>query len=215
MRKIDSLLNIFSKLSNIEITVNIVVGICIIALFISVFINFIESNDRKDVKREKKSIVETGTMTAFFVIFYLLIRLRIGQFMINSFHIYFTIIIIGLCIIVFGCIFNIIGRFNLGKNWGNQIKIYDGHTLVKNGVYSIVRHPLYASIIWMFTGASIIYLNWSSFLANILIFIPFMYYRAKQEEEMLSKQFTEYKKYKDKVGMFFPRIIRGSNNESM
>ena len=115
--------------------------------------------------------------------------------------------IIGLLILIIGCIINIIGRINLGKNWSNQIKIYDDHSLVSNGVYKIVRHPLYASIIWMFFGASLIYSNYLAFLANLIIFIPFMYYRAKQEETLLKNEFIDYKDYQIKVGMFFPKLF--------
>jgi protein-S-isoprenylcysteine O-methyltransferase Ste14 len=94
----------------------------------------------------------------------------------------------------------------LGKNWANQIKIYSKHTLITKGVYKIVRHPLYASLIWIFYACSVLYLNWLAFLLNTLIFVPMMNYRAKQEEELLEKQFKDYKRYKNKVGRFFPKL---------
>jgi protein-S-isoprenylcysteine O-methyltransferase Ste14 len=108
-------------------------------------------------------------------------------------------------IIIVGCIINILGRFRLGGNWANQVKIYKDQTLVTKAVYGIVRHPLYASLIWMFYGASLVYLNYAAFLANSLLFIPFMYYRAKQEETLLAKEFKGYNKYRENVGMFFPK----------
>ncbi|MFA6145760.1 MAG: isoprenylcysteine carboxylmethyltransferase family protein [Patescibacteria group bacterium] len=115
--------------------------------------------------------------------------------------------IVGLLILVIGCIVNIKGRIKLGKNWSNQIKIYEDHYFISNGIYGFVRHPLYASIIWMFFGASLIYFNFFAFLSNLLIFIPFMYYRAKQEEYLLIKEFKNYQNYQIKVGMFFPRLF--------
>ena len=105
-------------------------------------------------------------------------------------------------------VMNIMGRFNLGSNWANHIKIYDEHTLVQRGMYKIVRHPLYASIILMFYGACLVYRNILCFLAVTLIFIPFMYYRAKQEETLLIQTFSEYKDYKERTGMFFPKITK-------
>lgn len=98
------------------------------------------------------------------------------------------------------------GRFRLGSNWANQVKIYKNQTLVTHGPYGFVRHPLYASLILMFYGGCLVYPNYLAFLANTLIFIPFMYYRAKQEEILLSKTFKEYKKYQKEVGMLFPKI---------
>ncbi|MGK0469242.1 MAG: protein-S-isoprenylcysteine O-methyltransferase Ste14, partial [Clostridium sp.] len=39
------------------------------------------------------------------------------------------------------------------------------------------------------------------------IFIPFMYYRAKQEETLLIQTFSEYNDYIKRTGMFFPKIF--------
>ena len=115
---------------------------------------------------------------------------------------------LGLVLVVAGAAVNILGRLALGRNWANHIKIYNDHSLVVNNVYGFVRHPLYASLIWMFLGASLVYFNFLAFLANALVFVPFMYYRAKQEEELLAKEFEKYKDYQKKVGMFFPKILR-------
>lgn len=60
----------------------------------------------------------------------------------------------------------------------------------------------------MFYASSLIYLNYLVFFANSFIFIPFMYYRAKQEEKLLSNKFKEYKNYQKEVGMFFPKIFK-------
>jgi protein-S-isoprenylcysteine O-methyltransferase Ste14 len=188
----------------ILVIADVVIGLCLFALFTSILINFVESK-HKEVKKEKRSIVETGSMTLFFIFFYLLIRFKIGAFVVGDFA-RVSLIIIGLIMIVFGCFVNIFGRFNLGKNWANQVKIYKNQTLVKVGVYRFVRHPLYASIMLMFYGACLVHLNYLAFFSNTFIFIPFMYYRAKQEEWLLSKTFKEYSKYQKEVGMFFPKL---------
>lgn len=188
----------------ILIVADIIIGLCLFALFTSILINFAESKNR-NVKSEKKSIVETGSMLCFFVFFYILIRFRMGSISVNQ-NTKIFLIIVGLIIIVFGCIINIFGRFNLGFNWANQVKIYREQTLIKTGVYRLIRHPLYASLILMFYGACLVYPNYLALLANTFIFIPFMYYRAKQEEALLSKTFKEYSKYQKEVGMFFPKI---------
>ncbi|MDD5031661.1 MAG: isoprenylcysteine carboxylmethyltransferase family protein [Patescibacteria group bacterium] len=147
-------------------------------------------------------------MFLFFFFFYFLIRFSVGQINVSYLPLKIFIITFGLLILILGCVVNIKGRMKLGKNWSNQIKIYDDHYFVSNGVYSFVRHPLYASIIWMFFGASLIYFNPLAFGVNALIFIPFMYYRAKQEENLLTKEFENYKNYQIKVGMFFPKIFK-------
>jgi len=188
----------------ILILADIIIGICLFVLFTSILINFAESKNKR-IKKEKKSMVETGSMTIFFLFFYILIRKKIGEFPVApDLREYF--VVIGLIMIVSGCIINIFGRFNLGSNWANQVKIYHNHEFITNGVYGLVRHPLYASLMLMFYGACFVYPNYLAFLANTLIFIPFMHYRAKQEETLLSKTFKDYDSYKRGVGMFFPKI---------
>jgi protein-S-isoprenylcysteine O-methyltransferase Ste14 len=107
-----------------------------------------------------------------------------------------------------GCFANIFGRINLGRNWANHIKIYEEHTFVKRGVYKIVRHPLYSSIMLMFFGACMVYRSLLGFFSVVLVFIPFMFYRAKQEEFLLIQAFGEYNDYIKSTGMFFPKIYK-------
>ena len=185
---------------------NIVIMACFYLIVLAVLIDFIEFQKRNKTKKEKKSIVETGTMFLFFFFFYYLIKFSIGKISLDFGPTVIILNLFGMLILIIGCYVNIKGRFNLGKNWSNQIKIYNDHSFVSKGVYSFVRHPLYASIIWMFLASSIIYLNYLAFLATLFIFIPFMYYRAKQEEKLLIKEFENYKDYQIKVGMFFPKI---------
>lgn len=183
---------------------DIIISICVLALFISILINFAESK-KEPVQKEKKSVVATGSMTLFFLVFYFILRLGLG--VINaSVTVTLLCAITGLLIIVLGCCVNIFGRFNLGSNWANQVRIYKNQTLVTKGVYRLVRHPLYASTIWMFYGACLVYLDYYAALVTTLIFVPFMYYRARQEEDLLAKTFKEYNKYRKEVGMFFPKF---------
>lgn len=187
---------------------NIIIGLCIVALFTAILINFIEARAKTDVKTEKRSIVETGTMTLFFLVFYVLLFFRIGVISIASMEVKWFLSTFGLLLVVLGCVINIMGRFSLGSNWANQVRIYHDHRLVEKGMYRIVRHPLYASLIIMFLGASLIYRNSAAFIANLFVFIPFMTYRAKQEELALNKQFPEYKAYQKRTGMFWPKLFR-------
>lgn len=188
--------------------IQLIICSSVLGLFVSILIDFTLYTRDKHVKKEKKSIVETGTMTLFFLAFYLILITRKGVLPIYSDNLKRTIIIIGTLAIVSGCIINITGRFNLGSNWANHIKIYDEHTLVQRGMYKVVRHPLYASIMLMFYGGCLVYRNTLGFLAVTFIFIPFMYYRAKQEETLLIQTFAEYNGYKKRTGMFFPKIIK-------
>ncbi|MBU3113885.1 methyltransferase family protein [Clostridium lacusfryxellense] len=188
--------------------IQLIICTSVLGLFVSILIDFTLYTRNDHIEKEKKSIVETGTMTLFLFVFYLLLIPKIGIIPIYNSNLKHITIIIGAMAIVSGCGMNIIGRFNLGSNWANHIKIYDEHILVQKGMYKIVRHPLYASIMLMFYGACVVYRNILCFLAVTFVFIPFMYYRAKQEESLLIQTFPEYEDYKKGTGMFFPKIIR-------
>jgi protein-S-isoprenylcysteine O-methyltransferase Ste14 len=183
----------------------IITAIAFLFIAIAVIIDFLEFHSQSNTKKQKRSPVETGSMTLFFILFYLSIRFNIGQILFKENLSIWIISAICWIIILTGVYFNVSGRMKLGNNWANQIKIYKNHTLVQQGVYRIVKHPLYASLIWIFFACAILYQNYIAFLLNLFIFLPMMYYRAKQEEKLLSEQFKNYKTYQKEVGMFFPK----------
>jgi len=187
---------------------NIIAIICTTIILWSILIDFLLYHKHPTGKKEKKSFVETGTMFIYFFIYYILMRFDIGRInpksevVINLFSVFGSILIIA------GCCINVMGRIQLKNNWSNQIVLYNNHTHVKSGVYKYIRHPLYSSIIGMLIGGSLIYMDYFAFISILIIFLPMMYYRAKQEENMLSVEFPEYSKYKFNTGMLFPKIFK-------
>lgn len=191
-----------------QFIINAIILVCVFLVLLAILIDFTEFHLKPNFKKQKKSIVETGTMFMFFLLFYYFIRFNVGWLEITNDSLRIITVGLGLTILILGCIINIIGRLSLKDNWSNQIKIYQDHSLVISGVYGYFRHPLYASLIMMFFGASLVYSNWLSGIATLVIFIPFMYYRAKQEEYLLANEFSNYSNYQKKVGMFFPKSIK-------
>ena len=202
---IDLYIEVIKKIGLFQTVKYVIIITGIFLIYKRVIKNFKDAKKQKNnKKKEVKSIVETTSMTLFFVVIWLVISLKLGSF--NYQNIYLDIIFI--IIYIIGVTFNLLGRYYLGKNWGNNVIIYNDHTLITNGVYKVVRHPLYASIIWMIYAVGILCQNYLVIILNTIIFIPFMYYRAKQEEKELINTFKEYNDYKKNTGMFFPKIIK-------
>lgn len=191
-------------LSAIAWTTRILVSLCVMLIFMAIFLDFIFYSRAEKVQKEKKSIVETGTMTLFFLFYYVLMVMGWGKVPLSPFWIN-TLAVVGWLPLVGGCVMNILGRVYLGNNWANHIKIYDSHHLVVRGPYRWVRHPLYSSIIWMLLGGSLIYHDALIGGVTLVLFVPMMIYRANQEEVLLSKRFKEYKDYQKQVGQLFPK----------
>ena len=99
---------------NLPFLINLVVGLCILSIFLAVALNFLnDSEQKRKLSKQEKSIVETGTMTGFFVLVYVLLRFRIGSLEVS----HWGLVLAGLTVMIFGTFFNIWGRKYLGKNW--------------------------------------------------------------------------------------------------
>lgn len=204
---VDGLVN-FRDLFTFEGMITLVAGVSVLAVFLAILLDFSLFDQRQDFKRQKRSMVATGSMIAFYVVYYFVILLRLGQLTMDNLPLRHLLAVLGAVMVSAGAGVNIWGRFGLKSNWSNHIKIYEDQTLVTSGAYGIVRHPLYASLMLMLLGGSLIYLNYLSALLTLTVFIPFMYHRARQEEVLLAGQFKHYSEYKAKTGMFFPKLWR-------
>ena len=190
-----------------------VVVLCAFATLTAVLVNFLVAQRTSAVKRERRSVVATGTMLGFFAVFAGLIRFRIGAVEVLPPAAWRAAATAGLALMVSGATVNILGRLALGANWGDHIRIYRNHGLVTRGAYRLVRHPLYASLIWMACGASLVFENPLALLAALGVFLPAMAYRARLEETALAAEFPAYAEYRRRTGMFFPKLSHPWNRK--
>lgn len=177
----------------------------VLALIVAILLDFILFEDRNDTKKSKRSLVATGTMFLFYGIYMSAIVLRI---LVLNPPLPLEARYFGVVLLYLGSAMNIWGRIVLKNNWANHIKIYSDHRLVTHSVFKIVRHPLYTSLFVMMFGGALFFSNLACFLLTAFVFIPMMYYRAKQEEKLLCQEFPEYENYRRTTGMFFPKPWR-------
>jgi protein-S-isoprenylcysteine O-methyltransferase Ste14 len=98
---------------------------------------------------------------------------------------------------------------DLGQNWSVSIEIREDHNLVTNGVYSLIRHPMYASI-WMWgIGQGLVLQNWLAGWLFAAGFAVMYFVRLPREEKMMIEQFGDpYREYMKRTGRIFPKRIR-------
>lgn len=96
---------------------------------------------------------------------------------------------------------------DLGLNWSPSLEIREKHELITNGIYGVIRHPMYASQ-WLVALAQPLLLhNWIAGFMNLLAFIPFYFLRVKAEEQMMLETFgDQYQVYIQKVGGVIPKF---------
>lgn len=78
------------------------------------------------------------------------------------------------------------------------IEVKENQKVIDTGLYGIVRHPMYTASIFLFLSMPLILNSLLSFII-MLIYIPLIIKRIKNEEEVLEKQLLGYKEYKEKV----------------
>jgi len=119
-----------------------------------------------------------------------------------------TIQIIGLVIFYIGASMYALTIAYTGKYLLPSISgLSKNHKLITSGPFRIVRHPLYVSYVLTLVGLSLTFLIYWILIPAFCVIIG-IYPTAKAEEEILIKQFEEeYIKYKQKVGMFFPKLF--------
>jgi len=95
---------------------------------------------------------------------------------------------------------------DLGLNWSPSLEIREKHELITRGIYSLIRHPMYASQ-WLWVIAQPLLLqNWLAGFANLVLFIPFYILRVQAEEQMMLESFgASYKAYMQKTGRVLPK----------
>jgi protein-S-isoprenylcysteine O-methyltransferase Ste14 len=99
--------------------------------------------------------------------------------------------IIGLVLDLIGVGFAIWARLVLGTNWSGMVMtIKQGHELVQNGPYAIVRHPIYAGLLLAMAGTALTIGTLSSYLGLAAGLVALMI-RVCIEESLMSEQFSE------------------------
>ena len=110
---------------------------------------------------------------------------------------------LGLFLLAIGGILLAIATLKLGRNLTPFPKPLDDGQLVRTGLYQIVRHPIYFSVMVGGFGWAI----WRGSLIGIgLSFLLFLFFDAKTraEERWLTQQYPEYKAYQQQVKRLIP-----------
>ena len=78
------------------------------------------------------------------------------------------------------------------------IEVKEDQTVVDTGLYGIVRHPMYTASVFLFLSMPLILNSLISFLI-MLVYIPLIVKRIRNEEEVLEKELKGYREYKEKI----------------
>ena len=99
------------------------------------------------------------------------------------------------------------GHADLGINWSPSLEIRERHELISRGIYGVIRHPMYASLLLWAIAQPLLLHNYITGLLGPLAFALFYALRVGPEERMMLDTFgAQYQRYMAEVGGIVPKL---------
>jgi protein-S-isoprenylcysteine O-methyltransferase Ste14 len=106
---------------------------------------------------------------------------------------------------VCGALLLLIGLLELGQSLTPLPYPRRDGKLVEDGIYGIMRHPLYSGLILLTLAWVVFSLSWSHFLCAIALAV-LLNAKATQEEQWLLEKYSGYARYQQRVKKFIPGL---------
>jgi protein-S-isoprenylcysteine O-methyltransferase Ste14 len=114
---------------------------------------------------------------------------------------------VGLFLVLIGVSFAIWARLQLGGNWSAAVSVKEGHTLVRQGPYTVVRHPIYSGLLLALLGVAVIVSKVRGHV-GVGVFFLAMWLKSSMEERFMLEEFgTEYRSYQQRVKALVPYLF--------
>lgn len=96
----------------------------------------------------------------------------------------------------------------LGKQWSLAARVLEGHKLVTEGPYRIVRNPIYTGMFGMLLATGLAISHWIGLLIAIVVFAVGTVIRVHSEEKLLREVFgAEFEAYARRVPAVVPFLF--------
>jgi protein-S-isoprenylcysteine O-methyltransferase Ste14 len=97
---------------------------------------------------------------------------------------------------------------DLGRNWSVTLEVRVGHSLITNGVYQRVRHPMYTAFFLWAIAQALLLPNWIAGFAGLLGFGTLFAFRVGREERMMLETFgDQYRQYAARTKRIIPGVF--------
>lgn len=106
-----------------------------------------------------------------------------------------------------GALFAAWAKTRLGRLFSTQLGVQEGHELVTNGPYAVVRHPIYLGLIDFIIGSAL-YLNDVALLGVAFLFVLYFTAQIRIEERFFAAHFgAAWTQYTARTPALFPRVL--------
>ena len=97
---------------------------------------------------------------------------------------------------------------DLGRNWSISLQVRKHHTLVKTGVYRLIRHPMYSSFFLLGLSQMLLLPNWLAGASGLIGVALLFVFRVRREEYMMLQTIgDEYRGYMASTKRLIPWVL--------
>jgi protein-S-isoprenylcysteine O-methyltransferase Ste14 len=97
----------------------------------------------------------------------------------------------------------------LGKQWALMARVIEGHELILEGPYAIVRNPIYFAMLGMLVATGLAVSRWQTLTCAAVVFAIGTAIRIRAEENLLREAFgPKFDEYARSVPALLPRLFR-------
>jgi protein-S-isoprenylcysteine O-methyltransferase Ste14 len=115
--------------------------------------------------------------------------------------------VLGTAIYSVGLWIAISSRKALGANWSDieAGKIAEGHSIVSQGAYRFIRHPIYVGDLLLLFGLELALNSW--LIVGVFLLAPVVLRQALREEQKLVRSLPNYAAYCSSTKRFIPFVV--------
>jgi protein-S-isoprenylcysteine O-methyltransferase Ste14 len=97
---------------------------------------------------------------------------------------------------------------DLGRNWSISLEVRKHHTLIKTGVYRLIRHPMYSSFLLLGLSQMLLLPNWLAGPSGLIGTTLLIVFRVGREEHMMLQTIgDEYRAYIATTKRLIPWVL--------
>ena len=148
--------------------------------------------DAKEQQQEQKWVVALSGLMFIAVFVVAGLSLRFGWYMLPDWAVF-------VATVVFLAAYALYAEVMRENVWlSRTIEVQHNQQVVSTGLYGIVRHPMYAATLLLFLSMPLVLGSPWSF-AIMLLYIPIIALRIRNEEQVLERELKGYTEYKQRV----------------
>ena len=148
--------------------------------------------DAKEQQQEQKWVVALSGVMFIAVFVVAGLNRRFGWYMLPDWAVYIATAIF----LVAYAMYAEVMRENVWLS--RTVEVQENQQVVSTGLYGIVRHPMYAATLLLFLSMPLVLASPWSFVI-MLIYIPIIALRIRNEEQVLERELKGYTEYKQRV----------------